>query len=134
MKFLLDTHVAIWAITEPKRLDASTKALLEDKSNDVYYSVVSVWEVAIKHGIHPDQMPLSEGEYVSLCEATGFTRMNILLPHIYMVKTLSRPQNAPQHSDPFDRLLLSQAKVEGIQFLTHDHLITDYNEPCIMKI
>lgn len=115
-------------------LNEAVRALLENEENSVYYSMASVWEVAIKRKIHPDQMPMDEEAFVSLCEETGFEKLDIRLPHIFALKELTRPETAPRHNDPFDRLLLAQAKSEGFRFVTHDGLITGYNEPCVMEI
>ena len=134
MKLLLDTHIALWAISDSKRLSGDIRALLENEDNAVYYSMVSVWEVAIKRKIHPEQMPMAEEAFVSLCEETGLERIDIRLPHIFALKGLTRLETAPHHNDPFDRLLLAQAKTEGFKFVTHDSLITGYHEPCIMEI
>ena len=134
MKLLLDTHIALWAISDSKRLSGDVRALLENEDNSVHYSMASVWEVAIKRKIHPDQMPMDEEVFVSLCEETGFERLDIRLPHIFALKELTRQEASPRHNDPFDRLLLAQAKAEGFRFVTHDSLIVGYNEPCIMAI
>jgi len=130
----LDTHIALWAISDSKRLGEDIRVLLENKENSVYFSMASVWEVAIKRKLHPDQMPMDEEVFVSLCEETGFERLDIRLPHIFALKELSRQETEPRHNDPFDRLLLAQAKSEGFRFVTHDSLITGYNEPCVMMI
>ena len=79
-------------------------------------------------------MPLSEEEFVDLCERTHFTRLPIQAEHIFWIKTLARPANAPKHNDPFDRMLLAQAKCEQLTFMTHDSLIPYYDESCIMHI
>ncbi len=134
MKLLLDTHIALWAISDSKRLSGDIQALLENEDNTVYYSIVSVWEIAIKRKIHPEQMPMDEEVFVSLCEETGLERLDIRLPHIFALKGLTRQEAVPRHNDPFDRLLLSQAKTEGFRFLTHDSLIAGYNEPCVLMI
>jgi PIN domain nuclease of toxin-antitoxin system len=134
MRLLLDTHIALWAISDSKRLGEDIRVLLENKENSVYFSMASVWEVAIKRKLHPDQMPMDEEVFVSLCEETGFERLDIRLPHIFALKELSRQETEPRHNDPFDRLLLAQAKSEGFRFVTHDSLITGYNEPCVMMI
>ena len=115
-------------------MSEDVRALLEDEENTIYFSVASVWEVAIKRKLHPEQMPMDEEAFVSLCEKTGFERLDIRLPHIFALKELIRPETAPRHHDPFDRLLLAQAKSEGFQFATHDSLIAGYNEPCVMTI
>ena len=134
MKLLLDTHVALWGISDTQQLSKEIRNILENEDNSVYYSMVSVWEVAIKRKIHPDQMPMDEEVFVSLCEESGFERLEIRLPHIFVLKELTRQETAPRHNDPFDRLLLAQAKSEGFRFVTHDHLIVGYNEPCLMVI
>lgn len=134
MKLLLDTHIALWAIFDSKRFSDDVRALLENEAHTVYYSMASVWEVAIKRKIHPDQMPMDEEVFVSLCEKTGFERLDVRLSHIFELKYLTRLETAPRHNDPFDRLLLAQAKSEGFRFLTHDALIADYDEPCVMSI
>lgn len=128
----MDTHVALWAISDSKRLSEDIQILLENKENSVYFSMASVWEVAIKRKLHPDQMPMDEELFVSLCEETGFERLDIRLPHIFALKELSRQETEPRHNDPFDRLLLAQAKSEGFRFVTHDSLLAGYNEPCLM--
>ena len=134
MKLLLDTHIALWAISYSKRLSGDVRALLENEDNAVYYSLASVWEIAIKRKIHPEQMPMDEEVFVSLCEESGFERLDIRLPHIFTLKGLTRREAAPRYNDPFDRLLLAQAKSEGFRFVTHDSLISGYNEPCVMTI
>ncbi|MBR6221551.1 MAG: type II toxin-antitoxin system VapC family toxin [Clostridia bacterium] len=134
MKLLLDTHIALWAISDSKRLREDVRVLLENEENTVYFSMASVWEVAIKRKLHPEQMPMDEEVFVSLCEETGFERLDIRLPHIFTLKELRRQKNAPCHNDPFDRLMLAKAKSEGFRFLTHDSLITGYDEPCVMAI
>ena len=91
MRILLDTHIALWAIADTSKLPREVIKLLENESNEVFYSVASVWEIAIKHIIKPENMPVSEEEFVRLCEDTGFTRLPIETGHIFLLKTLSRP-------------------------------------------
>ncbi len=134
MKILLDTHIALWAVADTTKLTSEVIALLESADNEVFYSTASVWEIAIKHKIKPEQMPVSENEFVFLCERTGFVRLPIENEHIYLIKTLTRPKDAPKHQDPFDRMLIAQAKQEGLTLLTHDSLIPYYHESCIMSV
>ncbi len=134
MRILLDTHIALWAVADTEKLTRKVIMLLESTDNEVFYSAASVWEVAIKHKIKPEQMPISENEFVSLCEHTGFSWLPIKNEHIYLIKTLTRPKDAPKHQDPFDRMLIAQAKQEGLILLTHDSLIPYYEENCIMSI
>ena len=88
MKLLLDTHIALWAIFDSKRFSDDVRALLENEAHTVYYSMASVWEVAIKRKIHPDQMPMDEKVSVSLCEKTRFERLDVRLSHIFELKYL----------------------------------------------
>lgn len=134
MKILLDTHIALWVIADTSKLSDEVIKLLEKESNEVFYSMVSVWEVAIKHIIKPENMPVSEEEFVRLCEDTGLTRLPIEAGHIFLLKTLSRPNDAPKHNDPFDRLLIAQAKNENLVLLTHDSQFSYYGEKCVMSV
>lgn len=134
MKILLDTHIALWAIADTAKLSKEVIKILEKESNEVFYSVASVWEVAIKHKIKPENMPVSEEEFVELCENTGFIRLPIESAHIFMLKTLVRSKDAPKHNDPFDRMLLAQAKYEDLNLITHDSQFPYYGENCVMKI
>ncbi len=134
MKILCDTHIIIWYLTGDNRLSQKAQALIDDENNEIYYSLVSVWEVAIKHGRKPDKLTLSSQDFVKFCEEQGFLEYPLLQSHIFTIDTLTRPVNAPEHNDPFDRLLISQAKSDGITFITHDTLIPYYNEPCVLQI
>lgn len=134
MRILLDTHVALWALADSSKLSSKVKSLLESESNEIFYSTASVWEVAIKYKARPKDMPMSEEKFVELCENTGFICLPIKFDHIFFIKTLIRPQDAPRHNDPFDRILLAQTKCENITFITHDSLIPYYGERCVLHI
>ena len=134
MRILLDTHIALWAVADTAKLPDEMIKLLEDEKNEVFYSVASVWEVAIKYKLRPENMPVSEEEFVELCENTGFARLPIEAAHIFLLKTLSRSDGAPKHNDPFDRMLLAQAKYEDLKFLTHDSQFPYYGEKCVMSV
>lgn len=132
MKLLLDTHVLLWTIAKDELISENIHELIGDEDNDIFFSMVSVWEVALKHAIKPDKIHFSEEELVKYCLQSRFIMLPIELCHISTVKTLSRPDNAPPHKDPFDRLLIAQAKSESMTFVTHDKLLTHYNEPCVL--
>lgn len=134
MKILLDTHILLWAVADTAKLSEEVVELLESKENEVFYSMASVWEVAIKHKIRPEQMPVSEEIFVKLCQETGFAPLSIKPEHIFLLKTLARPENAPKHNDPFDRMLLAQAKYEKLRFITHDSMLPYYGEDCIVRV
>lgn len=84
--------------------------------------------------IKPENMPVSEEDFVRLCQDTGFTRLPIEAGHIFLLKTLSRPNDTPKHNDPFDRLLIAQAKYENLVLLTHDSQFPYYGEKCVMSV
>ena len=131
MRILLDTHIALWANFESPKLPEPARELLMQRSNVVYYSTASVWEVAIKYALNRGNMPVPEERFVEACNQTGFLELPISDEHIFAVKSLSRPADAPRHNDPFDRLLIAQAKVEGMHLLTHDELLGGYGESCV---
>lgn len=134
MKILCDTHIIIWYLTGDERLSQKVRTLLDDESNTICYSIVSVWEIAIKHNRNPNKLTLSPQAFVNFCDEQGFVEYPLNKQHIFTVDTLSRPKNTPEHHDPFDRLLISQAKTDGLAFLTHDTLIPYYNEPCVIAV
>ena len=131
MKVLLDTHIVLWAISDDDKLPPSFIDIINDSDNEIFYSLVSVWEVAIKHYIKPEIMPITEEYFIDNCYRSGFKQLSIGSNHILNIKNLKRDIDSPKHNDPFDRLLISQAKTEGFIFLTHDSLLTYYNESCI---
>ena len=134
MNLLLDTHIAIWALNDDPALSAKARELILDPDNTIYYSIVSVWEVLLKHARRPESIPFSEKDFSEGCKEAGFVPLNLAEKHILAVSALTRPAHSKEHDDPFDRLLLAQAKVENFSFLTHDTLIPDYAEKCILPV
>lgn len=134
MNLLLDTHIAIWALNDDPALSEKARELLLDPYNTIYYSTVSVWEVLLKHARRPENIPFDEKDFSEGCKAAGFYPLGLADKHILAVHTLSRPNTVKEHNDPFDRLLLAQAKVENLSFLTHDELIPGYGEKCIIHV
>ena len=134
MNLLLDTHILIWALTEDERLPEKARQFILDPDNAIYYSTASIWEISIKHAIHPDEIEFSGRELSTYCQEAGFLQLEIRGRHVYALETLVRPKDAPPHKDPFDRILLSQAKAENMSFLTHDALISGYDEKCVIPV
>ena len=134
MKVLLDTHIILWALIDSEKLPLKARELITDNSNEIYFSLASAWEVAIKHLNHPDRIPVSETEFLNYCKQAGYSQLIVSEKHILNLKTLHRPENAPKHNDPFDRILVAQAKSENMIFITHDSLIPYYNESCILSV
>ena len=134
MNLLLDTHIIIWALNDDSHLSTKARELILDPDNTIFYSTVSVWEVLLKHAKRPHEIPFDEVAFAEACGDAGFVPLNLLDKHILAVHTLTRPGDVKEHNDPFDRLLLSQAKVENFSFLTHDELIPGYGEKCIIPV
>lgn len=134
MNILLDTHVAIWCLNGDKNLPDYICQMILDPSNQIYYSAASVWEIMLKHERHPKNIPFDEVDFCQACEKAGFIPLNISEKHILAVGTLRKKENTPEHNDPFDRLILAQAKLECLTLFTHDERIREYNERCIMPV
>lgn len=134
MNLLLDTHIIVWTVTNSTELPPAARTLLENPENIVYYSVASIWEIAVKHAAHPDDFPYTGRQLAKVCQKAGFLLLEGKLEHILMIESLSYPAEAPRHKDPFDRLLLAQAKSENMFLITHDEKIPFYNESCVISV
>ena len=134
MNLLLDTHLLIWTLNEDPKLPAKAKELILDPGNTIFYSSVSIWEGAIKHAIHPDNVEFTGKELSGFCQEAGFLSVEVKDRHVFALETLKRPDNAPRHNDPFDRMLVAQAKADNLTFLTHNELLSFYGESCIVPV
>ena len=123
MRILLDTQIAIWALTDTKRLSGRARALIADKANDVFVSAVSVWEIAIKFalGKRAGAPPFSGAVALDAFIAAGYRMLNVTPQHAAGVESLP-----PLHADPFDRLLVAQALLEPLRLLTADAVLAGY--------
>jgi PIN domain nuclease of toxin-antitoxin system len=124
MKFLLDTHVLLWAAGEPARLSAGARRLLSDQENDLMFSPASLWEVAIKNALGREDFRADARLLRRGLLDNGYDELPILSAHVVEVESLP-----PIHKDPFDRLLVAQATVEGITLLTVDSVVARYPGP-----
>ena len=134
MKILLDTHILLWYFDDDERLPLNARFLIEEKSNEVYYSILSVLEVEIKHTAHPDRISMSGERLLQHCQRLEFIQVSLDIDHILAVKTLTRKPDTPPHRDPFDRLMICQAVVDNMLFITRDERIAEYVSPMIFKI
>ena len=136
MNLLLDTHIAIRALNDDNALSEKARNLILNPVNVIYYSVISVWEVHIKHRKKPENIPFNEYDFSEACQRAGFIPLNLIGEHIFVfaLSTLHRIAEAREHNDPFDKILIAQAKFENLFFLTHDSLIFDYQEPFIVLV
>lgn len=123
MKLLLDTHVLLWAATEPDRLSPSAREALEDGAQEVLVSAVTCWEIAIKQSL--GKLDLARPAEIWVPEViarTGFDVLPVDLASALRVRSLPW-----HHRDPFDRLLIAQALEGGYSLVTHDDVIAQYN-------
>lgn len=126
MNLLLDTHVALWAITDSDRLSRTARELITADRAVVWVSVVSLWEIAIKHSLGRGDMPVSAKAAAGYFRASGFRVLAIQAEHTMGIEDLP-----DIHGDPFDRLLVAQALAEPMRLLTHDALVARYSDTII---
>ena len=126
MNLLLDTHVALWAITDSPKLTRVARDLIQDTSTTVWVSSASIWEIAIKHALGKGDMPVSSQEAVQYFKESGYRFLSISVEHTVAVEGL-----AAHHQDPFDRILVAQALIEPMRLMTHDALVARYSDTII---
>jgi PIN domain nuclease of toxin-antitoxin system len=124
MKLLLDTHLLLWAAGEPRRLSKAARALIDNPDNELFFSAASLWEVVIKRGLGRKDFKVDARLLRRGLLDNGYRELPILSDHV--VATESLPLI---HRDPFDRILVAQATVEGITLLTIDSLLSQYPGP-----
>jgi PIN domain nuclease of toxin-antitoxin system len=124
VKFLLDTHLLLWASGAPERLATSTKKLLEAPEHELVFSVASLWEVAIKSTLGREDFKVDAGVLRRGLIENGY--IELAVAGVHAVASAALP---PLHRDPFDRLLIAQAAVEGITLLTSDVAVAAYPGP-----
>jgi PIN domain nuclease of toxin-antitoxin system len=124
MKLLLDTHVLLWAAGQPERLPAAGRALLDDPRNELIFSAASLWEIAIKHGLNRSDFQADPRALRRGLLDNGYLEMTIGGQHAIAIDALP-----PIHKDPFDRILVAQAIVEGVTLLTVDNVVAQYPGP-----
>ncbi len=134
MRILLDTHILFWSMCMEQKLPRHILSWINAPENEIFFSSASVWEVVIKHAKNPAAMPVDGGAFVSGCIKAGFTPLPIENHHVLAVSGLKRKAEEPPHNDPFDRILIAQAKTEGMTLITHDSLLAGYGEKCVTTI
>ena len=132
MKYLLDTHTLLWALNAPEKLDDVVRTIISNDDNEIFYSIVTPWEIEIKHNKHPKEMPITGTVLIQSLQDYGITLLNIKPKHIEALASLNEKENN-KHSDPFDRMLLAQAKSECIPLITHDKQFRNYDELYLLR-
>ena len=134
MNILLDTHIAVWAITDDPRLSEKARELILDPDNSIYWSAVSTLEVNNKRKSKHNNLDFTTADFIDSCIAAGFIELPLRSEHFLAENALSWAGIGEEHKDPFDRLLIAQAKNEKMRFLTKDQKIADYDEKCVLAI
>ena len=121
MKYLLDTHILLWAAGMPDRLTAKVRKILRDPANALVFSAASIWEVAIRQGLGREDFRVDAHLLRRGLLDNGYQELHVSSAHAAAVSTLP-----PVHKDPFDRMLVAQASAEGMTLLTADALVAQY--------
>jgi PIN domain nuclease of toxin-antitoxin system len=124
VKFLLDTNLLLCAAGNPNRLSSDARNLINDMENELLFSVVSLWEISIKRGLGRDDFKVDPRLLRRGLLDNGYGELPIISDHVVAIDMLP-----PIHKDPFDRILVSQAIVEGVTLLTTDSLLMRYPGP-----
>lgn len=123
MNLLLDTHLLLWAASEPKRLSARARALLLDPANHLVFSAASLWEISIKNGLDRADFNVDPRRLWRMLLVSGYRELPVTSEHTVAVNELPN-----LHKDPFDRILVAQARVEGLTLLTGDKAVAKYGD------
>jgi PIN domain nuclease of toxin-antitoxin system len=124
VKLLLDTHLLLWVAGQPERLSTLATTLLADPRNELLFSAASLWEVAIKRGLGRADFRVEPRLLRRGLLDNGYRELPIAGEHAVAIDSLP-----PIHKDPFDRILVAQAMIEGITLLTSDPLVAQYPGP-----
>ena len=123
MRILLDTHVILWALEDSPRLPLSIRETIMEEANEIYVSVISLWEIAIKHKKQPEMMPYTAEEIRNYCQRAGYIFLSLNLDNIQMYEK----NDLSSHLDPFDQILVCQSACHGMRLITHDVKLKEYN-------
>jgi PIN domain nuclease of toxin-antitoxin system len=127
MNILLDTHVLIWWIENNRRLGKRAKVIIQNDETAIWVSAVSIWEISIKTVLGRFDIERSfVGRYHEEMERSGFRRLPVNFDHAFAVRELPL-----HHADPFDRMLVAQARTEGLTLLTCDRVLEEYGVPVL---
>jgi PIN domain nuclease of toxin-antitoxin system len=124
MKLLLDTHLLLWAAGQPDRLSAQARVLIDSAENELFFSAASIWEVVIKSGMGREDFKIDARVLRRGLLDNGYGELVIGSEHVVAIDNLRLV-----HKDPFDRVLVAQAQVEGITLLTSDPVVARYPGP-----
>ena len=121
--YLLDTHILLWSLSDSEKLPQRIKDIIADPENHIVVSAVSIWEISIKKSLKKLEVPDS---MIDVLKENHIDFLPITVDHVLFIEKLPKI-----HNDPFDRLLIAQAFVEGMTLVTVDSIIPQYNVECI---
>ena len=121
---MLDTHLLLWTAGQPNRLSKVVRRLIEDPDNELLFSAASIWEVTIKRGLGRTDFRVDPRLLRRGLLDNGYTELPIWSDHVVAIESLPT-----LHKDPFDRILIAQATIEGIRLLTTDSVVAQYPGP-----
>ena len=124
MELLLDTCTLLYAITGNEKLPHKIREMIDNEKNRIFLSIVSEWEIEIKHLKNPTLMPFTAVDIENEIVLTDITVLNMRTEYLMQLKDIMS-QNI--HKDPFDHYLLAMAKEEGMTLITHDQTLEKYN-------
>jgi len=127
VQILLDTHIALWALTDDRRLSANARDAVSEPDNAIWVSAASIWEIAIKHALGRSGIPFPARKAIGYFDQAGYQLLAVQPEHAAAVETLP-----PLHGDPFDRMLIAQALTEPLRLMTHDRLLAAYSDTVIL--
>ena len=121
MRHLIDTHLLLWAASEPERLSAAAREIMTDEDSQLWFSVASIWEVVIKASLGRTDFEVDPNLFRRGLLESDFAELTITGTHVTAVADLPS-----LHKDPFDRILLAQARTEGLILVTGDAALARY--------
>jgi PIN domain nuclease of toxin-antitoxin system len=129
VRLLLDTHIALWALSNSRNLSEFARTLIADPENEIFVSLAAVWEIAIKHAVvrAQDPVPMSGKEAFEAFREAGYGVIDILPAHVLALEALPA-----LYGDPFDRIMVAQALSTPLRLLTHDRTVAAYSDTIIL--
>ena len=124
MKLLLDTHLLIWSAWTPRRISSAARSLISSTDNELIFSAASLWEIAIKQAVEKGDFEVDARVLRRSLLDNGYGELPVNGDHAVAIRALPLI-----HKDPFDRILIAQATVEGITLLTADPIVARYPGP-----
>ena len=130
MKILVDTACWLWSLSDPEHLNRRTRDLLSDPGQALFFSSASSWEIALKAALGKLHLPESPEKYVP-GRMAAFNILGLPVTHAHALRVFALP---PHHRDPFDRILIAQAQIEGMTILTADRSFAKYDVKTIWAV